>query len=251
MKILGVIPARYASTRFPGKPLAIINGKSMIQRVYEQASKALTLKWVVVATDDKRIFDHVKNFGGTVIMTSSKHPNGTLRVSEAVNKLTSKPENLEIDAVINIQGDEPFIKPEQIDVLANTFNDNNTEIATLCKKIEDYETLFNPNVVKVIKNKNDFAIYFSRSAIPYAREYKNQEWQKKISYFKHLGIYGYRTEILKKIVTLKPTPLETAEKLEQLRWLENGFKIKVVETNFETLSVDTPDDLEKIKNKNR
>ncbi len=246
MNILGVIPARYASTRFPGKPLVDIKGRSMIERVYEQASAALSLQWLVVATDDDRIFNHVKDFGGTVVMTEPTHPNGTSRVLEVVEKLEKEPENFKIDAVINIQGDEPFIQPDQIDLLAGMFSDEDADIVTLCKKIETEKELFNPNVVKLVKNRQDFALYFSRSAIPFGRSIPQKNWTQNFNYFKHLGIYGYRTVVLKKIVNLEMSMLENAEKLEQLRWLENGFQIKVAETEFESLAVDTPEDLERI-----
>ena len=240
MNILGVIPSRYGSTRFPGKPLADIKGKSMVQRVYEQALKSGKLNWLVVATDDKRIYDHVKGFGGEVMMTSADHSNGTSRVLEAVEKFESS-RNISFDAVINIQGDEPFIEPSQIDSLCSLFDDENAEIVTMCKRINDVVQLESKDTVKVVKDLFDYAIYFSRSVIPFARGVDNP--MNEIEYFKHLGIYGYRKNVLKEIVKLKETPLERSEKLEQLRWLENGYKIKLVETSHESLSVDTPEDL--------
>jgi 3-deoxy-manno-octulosonate cytidylyltransferase (CMP-KDO synthetase) len=246
MNILGVIPARYASSRFPGKPLADIGGKSMVQRVYEQALKAGSLRWVLIATDDQKIFDHVRDFGGMVMMTNKDHSNGTSRVLEILKTLEKENERIEIDAVVNIQGDEPFIKPEQIDLLVSSFFDEDTEIATLCKKIDSREELFDPNTVKVVRDKRDFALYFSRSPIPFGRDKEKDGWLKDASYFKHLGIYGYRNNVLKEIVSLPASPLEIIEKLEQLRWLENGYRIKVLETEFESLSVDTPEDLKRI-----
>ena len=238
MKILGVIPARYASTRFPGKPLADVNGKPMIQRVYEQAKKCKSLSEVIVATDDKRIESAVKKFNGKVIMTSDKHESGTDRCFEAMKKFGGK-----FDAVINIQGDEPFIHPEQISKLANCFKDKKVELATLAMKLEKEEELKNPNTIKVILNKKKEAIYFSRTAIPYYRGKDFSEWLKLHTYYKHAGIYGYRADILAQVTKLKRSPLEIAESLEQLRWLENGYKIKVELTEHESYSIDTPEDL--------
>lgn len=237
MKILGIIPSRYASTRFPGKPLVEIQGKSMIQRVYEQAKKASSLSEVLVATDDERISKHVIDFGGKVILTSSSHQSGTDRCAEVINKI-----NDAYDVVINIQGDEPFINPEQINQLCACFDNQNTQIATLIKKITADE-LFNENKPKVIKSVDDFAIYFSRHPIPFFRGVEKENWLKEHTYYKHIGIYGYTTETLKKITQLPLSLLEKAEGLEQLRWLENGYKIKVAETNLEANSVDTPEDL--------
>ena len=245
MNIIGIIPARYASTRFPGKPLAMINGKSMIQRVYRQASKATMLNEVIVATDDQRIYDHVLQFGGKVMMTSEQHANGTSRCAEVLSTLTES-ENKKIDAVINIQGDEPFIQPEQIDNLAGLFGDKHTDIATMAKAIDKEGDIFDSNTVKVVTGTNGFALYFSRQAIPYVRSSEKGKWQNQHQFLKHIGIYGYRSPVLKKIVLLEPSPLESAEKLEQLRWLENGFRIKVKTTDFDSISVDTPADLEKI-----
>lgn len=241
MKILGIIPARYASTRFPAKALADIRGKSMVQRVYEQAGKAGSLSKVLVATDHEEIFSHVEQFGGKVIMTSPDHQSGTDRCFEAYQKLKTG-----FDFVINIQGDEPFIKPEQIDLLASCLNDNDVELATLVKKITDTETLFNPNTPKVIFNKQNEAIYFSRETIPHLRGIHKEEWLLQHTFFKHIGIYAYRTDILEKITSLHPSSLEKAECLEQLRWIENGFKIKVAVTEYESQGIDTPEDLAKV-----
>lgn len=239
MKILGVIPARYASTRFPAKPLADIAGKSMIQRVYEQARKSSRLTQVVVATDDQRIADHVVNFGGVVVMTSDQHPSGTDRCYEA---LTQQPN--EFNYVINIQGDEPFIRPEQIDLLA-TLLDGETTIATLVKKLNDQESLFNPNVVKAVVALDGRALYFSRSPLPHIRNTKEEEWLQKTNFYKHIGMYGYRVDVLEKLTKLEISPLEKAESLEQLRWLDNGYSIKTTETKSETIGIDTPEDLQK------
>ncbi|MBI3500706.1 MAG: 3-deoxy-manno-octulosonate cytidylyltransferase [Bacteroidetes bacterium] len=239
MKILGIIPARYASTRFPGKPLADVKGKPMIQRVYEQAKKCKALSEIIVATDDKRIEAAVKKFKGKVVLTSAKHESGTDRCYEALKKIGEK----NFDAVINIQGDEPFINPEQISKVANCFKDATVQIATLIKKLESIHELTNHNAIKVIVNKNKEAIYFSRTAIPYYRGEDFSEWPKLHTYYKHIGIYGYRTDVLAQITKLERSSLEIAESLEQLRWLENGYKIKVELTENESYSIDTPEDL--------
>lgn len=241
MKITGIIPARYASTRFPGKPLIDIGGKTMIQRVYEQAQKANKLTAVIVATDDDKIKNHVESFGGKVMMTASTHQSGTDRCFEAIQQFDKTS-----DAVINIQGDEPFIQPEQIDLLASCFENAATEIATLAKIISAKEDIFNPNVPKVILNTKNEAIYFSRHGIPFFRNAPEDEWINKHTYYKHIGIYGYKTSILGKITALKQSPLELAESLEQLRWIENGYKINVKITDFESVAVDVPDDLKKL-----
>jgi 3-deoxy-manno-octulosonate cytidylyltransferase (CMP-KDO synthetase) len=240
MKILGIIPARYASTRFPGKPLIDINGTSMIQRVYEQAKKCTALSEVIVATDDDRIFNHVQGFGGLAVMTSPDHQSGTDRCAEVAYL------HPEYDVVINIQGDEPYIDPEQIGKVAACFNSPKIELATLIKKITSIEELNNPNSPKVIINKLSEAIYFSRTPIPYLREFPQSEWLERFTYFKHIGIYGYRADILQKLTQLPVSSLEKAEKLEQLRWLENGYRITVAETELETHAVDVPDDLKKL-----
>jgi 3-deoxy-manno-octulosonate cytidylyltransferase (CMP-KDO synthetase) len=241
MKVLGVIPSRYASTRFPAKSLADIEGKSIVQRVYEQAVKSTFLHKVIVATDHKKIYEHVRSFGGMVCMTSESHQSGTDRAYEVLSKEAEL-----YDYVINIQGDEPFIAPEQIDLLTKAL-DGHTEIATLAKRIKKEETLFNSNIVKVVFNQNSDALYFSREAIPHLRGIEKKEWTNSFHFFKHIGIYAYRTDILRDITVLQPSPLEKAEALEQLRWLDNGYIIKVIETEFESLGIDTPEDLEKAK----
>ena len=238
MSILGIIPARYASTRFPAKPLADMGGKSMIRRVYEQAKKSKSLSKVVVATDHEEIYQHVIDFGGDVCMTSTHHASGTDRCYEVLLK-----ENTSFDYVINIQGDEPFIAPEQIDLLASLL-DGDTELATLIKKIDSVEQLFNPNLVKAVVNKHAEALYFSRSPIPYLRNMEQVEWVTHHDFYKHIGMYAYRKDVLEKITQLEISSLEKAESLEQLRWLENGYKIKVKETNIETIGIDTPEDLQ-------
>jgi 3-deoxy-manno-octulosonate cytidylyltransferase (CMP-KDO synthetase) len=242
MNFLGIIPARYASSRFPGKPLVNINGKSMIQRVYEQACKSTILKKVVVATDDERIQKHVEEFGGNVVMTSSTHPTGTDRCCEVLLK-----EKETWDAVINIQGDEPFIDPKEIDLLCSCFTTKRqTQIATLIKKIKSIDALTNESTVKVIVKQNGEAIYFSRSPLPHIRGLAVNDWLSKHTYFKHIGIYGYTTSTLKIITQLPQSSLELAESLEQLRWIENGVVIQTAVTEGESQSVDTPEDLEKI-----
>ena len=242
MNILGIIPARYGSTRFPGKPLVSINGVSMIQRVYEQALKSKSLKKVIVATDDERIAQHVLTFNGEVMMTSPQHLSGTDRCAEIILREKEK-----WDAVINIQGDEPFIHPEQIDLLCSCFELKDVSIASLVKQITNIDELFNHNNVKVVLNKKREAIYFSRSPIPYNRNFPEQEWLKHSTYYKHIGIYGYRSSILNEIATLAKTNLEITESLEQLRWIENGYTIHVAITKHESISIDTPEDLEKVK----
>lgn len=236
-----IIPARYDSTRFPGKPLAQIGGVSMIRRVYDIAISA-GLDKVAVATDDSRIYEHVKAFGGEVIMTSSNCINGTERVAEAITHLETMPE-----IVINIQGDEPFIKPQQIMLAANALKDPGTGISTLKKKIESKEDFYNPNIVKVVCDCEDYALYFSRSPIPYLRDVDFGKL-KSISLYKHLGIYGFKTKILMDLVKLPESKLQKLENLEQLCWLENGFLIKTLETEFQSIAVDTPDDLTKAEN---
>lgn len=213
----------------------------MIQRVYEQAKKASCLSEVVVATDDTKIFDHINSFGGKVIMTASSHESGTDRCAEVLNNMGE-----DFDIVINIQGDEPFINPEQIDQLCACFEDEKTDIATLIKRIDSEEELFNPNRPKVDVDTNSFARMFSRNAIPEIHNLDKSEWLSKQAYFKHIGIYGYRAKVLNEISQLPPSPLEIKERLEQLRWLENGYKIKVATTSFEAVAIDTPADLEKL-----
>lgn len=242
MKFIGIIPARYASTRFPGKPLADIGGMSMIERVYTQVKNVLDD--VCVATDDVRIAGVVNAFGGKVVMTSDQHKSGTDRCYEAYTKIGKG-----YDVIVNIQGDEPFIHPEQIETLKACFVDLSTQIATLVKPFspeDDFETtLFNPNSPKVVLNRGNEAMYFSRSVIPYFREKNYKEWLSTQTYYKHIGLYAYRAETLREITLLPQSPLELAESLEQLRWLENGYKIKVGITHHETIGIDTPDDLKK------
>ncbi len=238
MNFIGIIPARYESTRFPGKPLALINNKPMIQWVYENVSKALEHVWV--ATDDDRIFNAVQEFGGNAIKTLSSHQSGTDRCAEAARKLA---DNIKFDVVINVQGDEPFIQPEQIELLKSCF-ENDTDIATLIKKIETEEELFNPNRPKVVIDNQQNALYFSRSPIPFVRGEEEKSWHIKNSFWAHIGMYAYKTEVLQKITKLKPSALELTESLEQLRWLENGFQIKTAETAHQSIGIDTPEDLE-------
>ena len=246
MKSLGIIPARYASTRFPGKPLAMIQGKPMIQRVYEQAQKALSLTEVYVATDDPLIEIVVHGFGGMVKMTSTTHQSGTDRCAEVLKQLEKNGEIFDI--VVNIQGDEPTINPGQIDIVIESFEDTSVDISTLAKKIESEEELFNSNVIKVIKNQLNNAIYFSRHPIPFQQKKNHSKWLEEFDYFKHIGIYAFRSGILKTITKLKRSPLEISESLEQLRWIENGYSIHIEETNFESIAVDTPEDLSKFSN---
>jgi 3-deoxy-manno-octulosonate cytidylyltransferase (CMP-KDO synthetase) len=216
----------------------------MIQRVYEQARKTLDIVWV--ATDDKRIFDVVSDFGGRAIMTSPNHLSGTDRCAEAVTKINSET-GKKIDIVINIQGDEPFINPEQISLVMKCFTDKTVELATLVRKVEPGEDIFNPNQPKVILNSEGDAIYFSRAAIPYIRDTEKTEWSKNHVFYKHIGLYAYRREALKKITLLARSPLEISESLEQNRWIENGYRIRTAVTTWESISIDTPDDLEKAK----
>lgn len=243
MKIIGIIPARYASTRFPGKPLIDIGGKSMIQRVYVQAKKTRLLHDVIVATDEARILNHVKSFGGKAVMTSDAHQSGTDRCFEAIGQFDPT-----ADIVINIQGDEPFIQPEQIDLVASCFDSPEVQIATLVKKISSYEDLYNVNTPKVVLNTLQDAIYFSRQTIPYLRGKENTQWIDNQVFYKHIGIYAYKTSILAEITKLKQSSLELAEGLEQLRWIENGYKIRTKTTDFENVAIDVPDDLKKLTN---
>jgi len=241
MKFIAIIPSRYASTRFPGKPLADMAGKPMIQRVYEQVKKAVADVWV--ATDDYRIFDVVQSFGGDAIMTSPQHRSGTDRCFEAYEKI-----GINADVVINIQGDEPFIQPEQIEVLKDCFDSSDVQLATLVKpfrKEDGIDALFNPASPKVVINKNSEALYFSRSVIPYVRDIEESHWLDHHVFYKHIGIYGYRTDILREIVSLPRSMLEKAESLEQLRWIENGYRIRVGVTDIETIGIDTPQDMER------
>ncbi|MDR2836861.1 MAG: 3-deoxy-manno-octulosonate cytidylyltransferase [Bacteroidales bacterium] len=244
MDLIAIIPARYASTRFPGKPLVSINGKPMIQNVYEQACKVFDS--VFVATDDERIENCVKNFNGKVVMTKKKHKSGTDRCAEAIQKIEIS-ENKTFDIIFNIQGDEPFINPEQLLQLKKCFKQKSTQIATLVKHINNQEDIINPNKPKVIINKKDEAIYFSRSIIPYIRGVNKTKWITSNKFYKHVGLYAYRKDILLEITKLPQSNLEVAESLEQLRWIENGYKIKIAYTEHESLSIDTPSDLEQVK----
>ena len=239
MKFLGIIPARYASTRCPAKPLAMLGGKTVIQRVYEQVAGVLDDAYV--ATDDERIEAAVKAFGGKVVMTSVHHKSGTDRCYEACTKIGG-----DFDVVVNIQGDEPFIQPSQLEAIKNCFNDPSTDIATLVKPFtpaDGFEALENVNSPKVVVNKNMNALYFSRSIIPYQRNKDKAEWLAGHTYYKHIGLYAYRAEVLKQITSLPQSSLELAESLEQLRWLENGYSIKVGISEVETIGIDTPQDL--------
>ena len=243
MNYIAIIPARYASTRFPGKPLAMLGEKSVIQRVYEQVTKQLP---ACVATDDERIFEHVKSFGGHAVMTRTDHKSGTDRIEEAVEKLQLSKE-FDIDdkdtVIVNVQGDEPFIQPEQIKALCDCFNDPTTDIATLGIKFKTLEAIKNPNSPKIILDNMGYAMYFSRSVIPYVRGKEEAEWPQSFDFLKHIGMYAYKRSILKEVTSLPQSSLEIAESLEQLRWLQNGYKIKVAETTQETIGIDTPEDL--------
>lgn len=241
MKFIAIIPARYASTRFPGKPLADMGGKPMIQRVYEQVKRAVHDVWV--ATDDSRIFETVQSFGGKAVMTSTDHRSGTDRIQEAYSKIGE-----DFDVVINVQGDEPFIQPEQIESLKESFDSKDVELATLVKpfkKEDGFDVLFNPNSPKVVINKKSEAIYFSRSIVPYIRDAHHTEWLDKHMFYKHIGMYAYRVDVLKEITQLPQSSLEKAESLEQLRWIENGYRIRVGYTDVETIGIDTPEDMER------
>ena len=239
MKVVGIIPARYASTRFPGKPLALIKGKPMIQRVYEQATKS-KLDAIVVATDDIRIADAVKDFGGQYVMTDPNHRSGTDRCREALELLEGC-----YDAVVNIQGDEPFIDPAQINQIVDLILKDDTMLASLAKRIEAEEELFSPNTVKVVMNKQGNALYFSRNPIPFMRNIDSKEWLTQGTFYKHIGIYAYKSDTLRRIASMSPSVLETAESLEQLRWLENGLSISMGVTEVENVSIDQPGDIEK------
>jgi 3-deoxy-manno-octulosonate cytidylyltransferase (CMP-KDO synthetase) len=236
MKIIGIIPARYGSTRFPGKALADIGGKPMIQHVWESSSKSKLINELYIATDDKRIFDAVGRFWGKAVMTSTKHKSGSDRIGEVVK-------NIKCDIVVNIQGDEPFINPLNIDkAIKPLMTNKNIQVSTLCTKIKNKEEIDNTNVVKVVLDKNGYALYFSRYAIPF-----NRDNTKGISYYKHIGLYVYRKDYLMKFIKMKPSKLELTEKLEQLRVLESGERIKVVVTNIDSITIDTKEDLKKLK----
>lgn len=238
MKFIGIIPARYASTRFPGKPLALLGGKPVIQHVYEKV--AAVLEAAYVATDDERIYDVVKSFGGQVVMTRTDHKSGTDRIEEAIEKIGG-----EWDVVVNVQGDEPFVSKSQLDTICHCFDDPTTQIATLGKPFESMEAVQNPNSPKIVVDNMGFAMYFSRSVIPYVRGKEKSSWLTHYPFLKHLGIYAYRKDVLRQVTQLPQSSLEIAESLEQLRWLQNGFKIKVGTTDVETVGIDTPQDLER------
>lgn len=242
MKFIAVIPARYASTRFPGKPLAILGGKTVIERVYQQVSKVIDE--VYVATDDERIRQTVEGFGGKAVMTSPDHKSGTDRIEEAVEIIGT-----DADVVVNVQGDEPFIHESQIRTVCECFNDEATQIATLGKPFgrtpSDIDAIENPNSPKIAVSKNGYALYFSRSVIPFCRGKQRESWPESFPYLKHIGLYAYRREVLHEVTLLPQGELEKAESLEQLRWLENGYKIQVGTTDIETVGIDTPEDLAK------
>ena len=241
LRILGVIPARYASSRFPGKPLLDLKGKSMIQRVYEGVKKSTILTEVIVATDDVRIEEEVKRFGGKVVMTSLHHPSGTDRCGEVARLYQ------DFDVVINIQGDEPLVDFRQIDQLAAAFHNPATNIATLGIKQVTMEDIVNPNRIKIVVDQNQNALYFSRSPIPNFANYKGEPLDF-YPFYRHIGLYAYKTNVLQELVNLAPTLLEQIESLEQLRWLYYGYKITVVETDIETPNIDVPEDVEKVLN---
>lgn len=238
MKFIAIIPARYASTRFPGKPLAILGGKTVIQRVYEQAVKAVEEAYV--ATDDERIFSAVEQFGGRAVMTRNDHKSGTDRIEEAAEKIGTT-----ADVIINIQGDEPFVQPSQLETLKQLFENPDTQIGTLGKRFESMEAATNPNSPKIVTDLRGFALYFSRSVIPFVRGASDSNWFTQFPYLKHLGLYAYRRDVLRQVTQLSQSPLELAESLEQLRWLENGYRIRVGLTDVETVGIDTPEDLQR------
>ena len=235
---MAIIPARYASTRFPGKPLAVLGGKTVIQRVYEQVSSVLSE--VYVATDDQRIYDCVEGFGGKAVMTREDHKSGTDRIEEAVEKIGT-----DADVIINVQGDEPFIQPSQVETLMHLFDASETQIGTLGKLFESMESVENPNSPKIVTDNRGFALYFSRSVIPYIRGKERNDWFGQYPFLKHLGIYAYRREVLAEVTRLPQSSLEKAESLEQLRWLQNGYRIRVGLTDVETIGIDTPEDLQR------
>ncbi len=240
MRVLGIIPSRFGSSRFPGKPLVDLMGKSMIQRVYEQAKKCTAFDAIVVATDDDRIFDHVKGFGGEVVLTSTEHESGTGRCGEVLTTYA------EYDIVINIQGDEPLIRPEQLQLLIDLFKDDTVEIGTLVKQIKQEEDVRNPNRIKVVLDEKGNGIYFSRSPIPHVANTPHSAWLEKNTFFKHIGIYAWRKNTLTTLLNLPACPLEKIESLEQLRWLYYGYKIRTVETTIETPNIDAPEDVEAV-----
>ena len=238
MKYIAIIPARYASTRFPGKPLAILGGTTVIQRVYEQVSTLLDE--VYVAHDDERMFQRVEAFGGRAVMTRADHKRGTDRIQEAATTIGT-----DADVIINVQGDEPFIQPSQVETLMHLFDDPQTQIGTLGKLFESIEAIENPNSPKIVVDNRGFALYFSRSVIPFIRGKEHSEWFGEYPFLKHLGIYAYRREVLAEVTQLPQSSLEKAESLEQLRWLQNGYRIRVGITDVETVGIDTPEDLQR------
>ena len=240
MKVFGIIPARYASTRFPGKPLAQLGGRCMVEWVYRRASEAFDT--VAVATDDERIVAEVRRFGGRAVMTGSNHQSGTDRCAEAL-ALMQEEYGTKADVVVNVQGDEPFVDPELLTQLAACFNDESTQIATVVKPFDTIADLLNPNNVKVVMTAAGHAVYFSRSPIPYIRGFAQDEWLCQHTFYWHLGLYAYRADILNRLTQLPPSPLEIAESLEQNRWIENGYDIRIIQTQGENISIDTPEDL--------
>lgn len=238
MKFIAIIPARYASTRFPGKPLARLGGKYIIERVYQQASSIVGEAYV--ATDDDRIFKAVEAFGGKAVMTRNDHKSGTDRIEEAATKLGT-----DADVIINVQGDEPFIQPSQLATVKALFDDDQTQIATLGKPFETMEAAENANSPKIVTDVNGYALYFSRSVIPFVRGKERSEWLASFPFVKHIGLYAYRRDVLRQITKLPQSPLEIVESLEQLRWLQNGYRIKVGLTDVETVGIDTPEDLQR------
>jgi 3-deoxy-manno-octulosonate cytidylyltransferase (CMP-KDO synthetase) len=243
LKILGIIPARYASSRLPAKLLLEVDGKSILQMVYERCLKAKSLSDVVIATDSTIVEEHVKSFGGQVVLTSDKHPSGTDRCAEALRLMGG---TINYDFVINIQGDEPLMDPQNIDLLSSSFKIT-SEISSVCIKIKDTDTLLNPNVVKVVLNEQKEAMYFSRSPIPHLREVPTENWVEEADFYKHIGMYGFRADILERIVKLPLAKLEAQEKLEQLRWLTNGYKVRMVEVFSDGIGIDTEEDFQRLK----
>jgi len=242
MRTIGIIPARFASSRFPGKPLALIGDKSMLRRVYERV-RLSGVNEVIIATDDKRIANHAESFGAKIIMTSVKHNTGTERIEEAYRKLKK-----EYDIVINIQGDEPFIDPAHIRLLIKSFQQSDIDICTLADEFDSQNTLESSNSIKVVTDCKNNALYFSRAVIPFQRDTEKSQWLTTYNYLKHIGVYAFRSEVLTKVVKLKPAEIEKAESLEQLRWIYSGYNIRVLKVKYYGVSVDTPDDLEKANN---
>ena len=243
MKVLGIIPARFNSSRFPGKPLATIGGKPMIIHVLERASLCKEISRLIVATDNPIIMDTVIKHGYEAMLTAESHPSGTDRCAEILSKIEDEP-----DICINIQGDEPFLDPDQLSALISCFKNSDCQISTLKHRINNQEELFSPDAVKVITDKNGKALYFSRSPLPYLRDQNEESWLSKQDYYRHIGLYGFKAEILKKVSKIEESSLEKAEKLEQLRWMENGFSVFVATSDKPNIAVDTPHDLKKAEN---